>query len=61
MNCCDEYGNCNQGRECPLRCTPKEQHDQQHESYLPFNLLNDLLLAFVLAVAMLGLVSLFFI
>lgn len=18
-NCCDEYGNCNQGRECPVR------------------------------------------
>jgi hypothetical protein len=22
MNCCDEYGNCNQGRDCPVR---KEQ------------------------------------
>lgn len=19
MNCCDEYGNCRQGRDCPLR------------------------------------------
>lgn len=19
MNCCDDYGNCNQGRDCPLR------------------------------------------
>ena len=19
MNCCDEYGNCNQGRDCPIR------------------------------------------
>lgn len=19
MNCCDEYGDCNQGRECPVR------------------------------------------
>lgn len=19
MNCCDEYGNCNQGRDCPVR------------------------------------------
>lgn len=19
MNCCDEYGNCNQGRNCPVR------------------------------------------
>jgi hypothetical protein len=27
MNCCDSYGNCNQGRDCPARCkrpeTPK--------------------------------------
>ena len=61
MNCCDDYGNCNQGRDCPLRCRPKEPTDKPHESYLPFNLLNDLLLAFVLAVAILGLVSLFFI
>lgn len=21
MNCCDEYGNCNQGRDCPVRKT----------------------------------------
>lgn len=19
MNCCDDYGNCNQGRDCPVR------------------------------------------
>ena len=19
MNCCDEFGNCNQGRDCPVR------------------------------------------
>jgi hypothetical protein len=19
MNCCDEYGNCQQGRDCPIR------------------------------------------
>jgi hypothetical protein len=19
MNCCDEYGNCHQGRDCPIR------------------------------------------
>ncbi len=21
MNCCDEYGNCRQGRDCPVRKT----------------------------------------
>lgn len=20
MNCCDDFGNCNQGRNCPVRC-----------------------------------------
>lgn len=23
MNCCDEYGNCRQGRDCPVRTTPE--------------------------------------
>lgn len=23
MNCCDEYGNCNQGRDCPCRKNPQ--------------------------------------
>ena len=22
MNCCDDYGNCNQGRDCPARKKP---------------------------------------
>ena len=22
MNCCDEYGNCRQGRDCPVRKRP---------------------------------------
>ena len=21
MNCCDDYGNCNQGRDCPVRAS----------------------------------------
>ena len=25
MNCCDDYGNCNQGRDCPIR--KKREHD----------------------------------
>jgi hypothetical protein len=28
MNCCDEYGNCNQGRDCPIR---KERVHQAKE------------------------------
>lgn len=23
MNCCDAFGNCNQGRNCPARCKPE--------------------------------------
>lgn len=29
MNCCDDYGNCNQGRNCPVResrVTDKHDH-----------------------------------
>jgi hypothetical protein len=22
MNCCDDYGNCRQGRDCPIRTKP---------------------------------------
>lgn len=25
MNCCDEYGNCNQGRDCPVRVAKYKQ------------------------------------
>ncbi len=26
MNCCDEYGDCRQGRECPARKAPSCRH-----------------------------------
>jgi hypothetical protein len=26
MNCCDEYGNCKQGRDCPVRVARAPQH-----------------------------------
>lgn len=25
MNCCDDYGNCHQGRDCPIRKAEKER------------------------------------
>lgn len=38
MNCCDEYGNCNQGRDCPVRaardsgvCSPEPQTETDGE------------------------------
>jgi len=27
MNCCDDYGNCNQGRDCPARAKLSENDD----------------------------------
>ena len=41
MNCCDEYGNCNQGRDCPVR----RESEESDKSYVGSNL--DLLLAAV--------------
>lgn len=36
MNCCDEYGNCNQGRDCPVRKAQAEASSAQDERYLPW-------------------------
>lgn len=30
MNCCDTYGNCNQGRECPARTGKVLPHQAAH-------------------------------
>jgi hypothetical protein len=31
MNCCDEYGNCRQGRDCPVRqATPTSPKAKSH-------------------------------
>ena len=29
MNCCDDYGNCNQGRDCPARQKPTPADELQ--------------------------------
>lgn len=29
MNCCDEYGNCRQGRDCPIRKNREIKHPLQ--------------------------------
>jgi len=28
MNCCDDYGNCRQGRDCPVRKERQRGHDR---------------------------------
>ena len=37
MNCCDDYGNCNQGRNCPIRKQREEMaiEDCHDPSWLP--------------------------
>ena len=31
MNCCDEFGNCRQGRDCPVRQQRYEQRPQERQ------------------------------
>jgi len=37
MKCCDEYGNCNQGRDCPARLAKvKHRYPKHPESVFRF-------------------------
>lgn len=38
MNCCDEYGNCNQGRDCPVRVAKVKQRYAKYPEgkYVPY-------------------------
>ena len=33
MNCCDEYGTCRQGRDCPVRVAKVKQRYPKYPSY----------------------------
>lgn len=33
MNCCDEYGNCTQGKDCPVRCCNGDCNQGRNCSY----------------------------
>ncbi len=35
MNCCDEYGDCNQGRDCPIRVARIGRKDYTREPLPP--------------------------
>ena len=43
MNCCDEYGNCNQGRDCPARATHSKP-SLETKSDVMFNLINGIMI-----------------
>lgn len=32
MNCCDEYGDCRQGRDCPVRKTASERRAKDFQA-----------------------------
>jgi hypothetical protein len=32
MNCCDEFGNCRQGRDCPVRKEMQRQREEAHKT-----------------------------
>jgi len=51
MNCCDEYGNCRQGRECPVRKQLEEEKPTPADGQLVWALLGFIVL-------MLGLMTL---
>lgn len=35
MNCCDEYGDCNQGRDCPVRVARVSRRDYDRDPLPP--------------------------
>lgn len=37
MNCCNEYGQCNQGRECPVRTGKVLPHQLAHAAIVEAN------------------------
>lgn len=55
MNCCDEYGDCRQGRDCPARVAKVGQRIPKHPKPLRVqhdrNHLKDLARAMLLVVA----------
>lgn len=54
-NCCDDFGNCNQGRDCPIRVARIGQRMKAADP-LPPNIWRDKLrsLAYWLLVALIG-------
>jgi hypothetical protein len=57
MNCCDDYGNCNQGRDCPVRVAKVKQRYAKYPEgkYVPYLTRHLKQLAYWMLMAVLGL------
>ena len=57
MNCCDEYGNCNQGRDCPVRVARIKQRYPKYPDgkYMPYLNRHLKKLAYWMLMALIGL------
>ena len=53
MNCCDEYGNCRQGRDCPVRKEMLNDQKQQKRADFVGTLLFIATLCYILAIIIL--------
>jgi hypothetical protein len=55
MNCCDDFGNCNQGRDCPIRVARIGQRMKSADP-MPTSIWRDQIrrLAFWMLVAVIG-------
>ena len=53
MNCCDEYGNCRQGRDCPVRKEMLNDQRQQRKADFVGTLLFTAALGCILAIVIL--------
>ena len=52
MNCCDDFGNCRQGRDCPVRADPLDIKTTQ-----VFEQLGDLLIILIAVVTTLAILA----
>ena len=65
MNCCNDYGNCDQGRDCPIR---KQRMKETNDAYMsggwgkvtdPYDDVAETFRALIAVIAVTGAVTLF--